>query len=187
MSPIPLFYLLLVSGLVSSGPLRAEPQRSGNSDSDPGHWILPLNNPREREALLVHSPGDSSSLDTLGGSNLLPKELNIYDQQLDNLEGANLLLRSLKNPGLTKRFDAFTNGFGQQKRSFDEINRSGFGFTKRDFDEIDRNGFGFSKREFDEINRSGFGFAKRFDEIDRNRFGFTSLRGKRATAGGNKE
>ena len=38
--------------------------------------------------------------------------------------------------------------FGNQKRNFDEIDRSGFdGFVKKNFDEIDRVGFGsFVKR-----------------------------------------
>ncbi|MCL4138820.1 UNVERIFIED_CONTAM: hypothetical protein GTU68_066066 [Idotea baltica] len=68
------------------------------------------------------------------------------------------------------------NGFGEAKRSFDEINRSSFGFNKRrNFDEIGRSSFGFNKRRnFDEINRSSFGFNKRrnFDEIGRSSFGF---------------
>ncbi|CAH0381636.1 unnamed protein product [Bemisia tabaci] len=56
---------------------------------------------------------------------------------------------------------------GEQKRNFDEIDRSGFNkFThKRNFDEIDRSGFdSFVKRQrnFDEIDRAGFvGFNKR--------------------------
>ncbi|GFT00610.1 orcokinin peptides type B [Trichonephila clavipes] len=46
----------------------------------------------------------------------------------------------------------------ENKRSFDEIDRSGFGgIGKRNFDEIDRSGFGnILKRNFDEIDRSGF-------------------------------
>ncbi|KAB7501391.1 Orcokinin peptides type B [Armadillidium nasatum] len=90
------------------------------------------------------------------------------------------------------------NGFGESKRSFDEISRSSFGFNKRrDFDEIGRSSFGFNKRRnFDEIGRSSFGFAKKndmrnsfdtgsdvtneldmmkrgdFDEIGRSSFGF---------------
>lgn len=54
--------------------------------------------------------------------------------------------------------------FGNQKRNFDEIDRSGFnGFVKKNFDEIDRSGFdGFVKKNFDEIDRVGFGsFVKR--------------------------
>ncbi|OXU29148.1 hypothetical protein TSAR_006550 [Trichomalopsis sarcophagae] len=65
------------------------------------------------------------------------------------------------------------SGFNK-KRNFDEIDRTGFsGFNKRNFDEIDRSGFsGFNKRNFDEIDRTGFsGFNKRnFDEIDRSGF-----------------
>ena len=67
----------------------------------------------------------------------------------------------------------YRNGFGAQKRNFDEINRSSFGFNKKNFDEINRSSFGFNKRNFDEINRSSFGFNKRnFDEINRSSFGF---------------
>lgn len=54
--------------------------------------------------------------------------------------------------------------FGNQKRNFDEIDRSGFNsFVKKNFDEIDRSGFdGFVKKNFDEIDRVGFGsFVKR--------------------------
>ena len=54
--------------------------------------------------------------------------------------------------------------FGNQKRNFDEIDRTGFnGFVKKNFDEIDRSGFdGFVKKNFDEIDRVGFGsFVKR--------------------------
>lgn len=55
-------------------------------------------------------------------------------------------------------------GFGNQKRNFDEIDRSGFNsFIKKNFDEIDRSGFNsFVKKNFDEIDRSGFNsFVKR--------------------------
>lgn len=54
--------------------------------------------------------------------------------------------------------------FGNEKRNFDEIDRTGFsGFAKKNFDEIDRSGFdGFVKKNFDEIDRVGFGsFVKR--------------------------
>ncbi|XP_018910551.1 uncharacterized protein [Bemisia tabaci] len=67
-----------------------------------------------------------------------------------------------------KRFDSLDGStLGEQKRNFDEIDRSGFNkFThKRNFDEIDRSGFdSFVKRQrnFDEIDRAGFvGFNKR--------------------------
>jgi hypothetical protein len=53
--------------------------------------------------------------------------------------------------------------FGNQKRNFDEIDRSGFdGFVKRNFDEIDRADFGsFVKRNAPLL------LARRYDKENR--------------------
>jgi hypothetical protein len=69
---------------------------------------------------------------------------------------------SILNPWNVSCFSGIT--FGNQKRNFDEIDRTGFnGFAKKNFDEIDRSGFdSFVKKNFDEIDRVGFGsFVKR--------------------------
>ncbi|GFR01125.1 orcokinin peptides type B [Trichonephila clavata] len=74
----------------------------------------------------------------------------------------NVPIKELGAGNLAEMFDMDMNK--ENKKSFDEIDRSGFGgIGKRNFDEIDRSGFGnILKRNFDEIDRSGFNHIASF-------------------------